>query len=422
MLKAVINEEVEDVLSSIRRLVSEDKRPLAELRSAPVAAPDLEEAAAEEDAVIQEKMAAETEQDEVSEDIGVIKHEAERFILTPQLRVQTPEPENLVADNEGPLDLGLVARETWLQDANENAAEDGDTSKENEPTVSFPQTKAPDQDAAMDALDALVHDAIENEVKAIEDSLDEGNSADEGDYADEEFWDDVEDDGSSGSVDTPDTPNQEQSDVAHRFEGDDHVENGANWELHEDAQTEHAAEQDEAFEDEHVEELASIEEAPFFEDVPTEEEQFDDEPNEKRTPYIPLTAKIAALEAVIGGRNQDYEPGGDETEDLSTPDTAAMAWEDDVELDARGEPFVASVQAAQEAKTAHQAEPDMEERSAAASFTADDQVMDEEALRDLVSEIVRSELQGALGERITRNVRKLVRREIHRALTAQEME
>ena len=32
------------------------------------------------------------------------------------------------------------------------------------------------------------------------------------------------------------------------------------------------------------------------------------------------------------------------------------------------------------------------------------------------------ELQGALGERITRNVRKLVRREIQRALTAQDLE
>jgi len=43
-------------------------------------------------------------------------------------------------------------------------------------------------------------------------------------------------------------------------------------------------------------------------------------------------------------------------------------------------------------------------------------------LRELVTEIVRQELQGALGERITRNVRKLVRREIHRALTSQELE
>ena len=53
---------------------------------------------------------------------------------------------------------------------------------------------------------------------------------------------------------------------------------------------------------------------------------------------------------------------------------------------------------------------------------ADEAVIDEEALRDMVSEIVRQELQGELGERITRNVRKLVRREIHRALLSQGME
>jgi hypothetical protein len=49
-------------------------------------------------------------------------------------------------------------------------------------------------------------------------------------------------------------------------------------------------------------------------------------------------------------------------------------------------------------------------------------VIDEEALRNLVIEIVRQELQGTLGERITRNVRKLVRREIYRVLASQEFE
>lgn len=48
-------------------------------------------------------------------------------------------------------------------------------------------------------------------------------------------------------------------------------------------------------------------------------------------------------------------------------------------------------------------------------------MLDEAMLRDMVSDIVRQELQGALGERITRNVRKLVRREIHRALAAHEL-
>ena len=66
--------------------------------------------------------------------------------------------------------------------------------------------------------------------------------------------------------------------------------------------------------------------------------------------------------------------------------------------------------------------PPVEEWGDEGGLSLDDAVLDEEALRDMVSEIVRQELQGALGERITRNVRKLVRREIHRALTSQDMD
>lgn len=52
----------------------------------------------------------------------------------------------------------------------------------------------------------------------------------------------------------------------------------------------------------------------------------------------------------------------------------------------------------------------------------DDRPFDEEMLRDLVRDIIREELQGALGERITRNVRKLVRAEIARALAVRDFE
>lgn len=48
--------------------------------------------------------------------------------------------------------------------------------------------------------------------------------------------------------------------------------------------------------------------------------------------------------------------------------------------------------------------------------------IDEDVLRDMVGDLVRQELQGALGERITRNVRKLVRREIQRVLVAKDFE
>lgn len=46
----------------------------------------------------------------------------------------------------------------------------------------------------------------------------------------------------------------------------------------------------------------------------------------------------------------------------------------------------------------------------------------DDALRDLISEIVRQELAGDLGERITRNVRKLVRREIRQMLASDEFD
>jgi hypothetical protein len=47
---------------------------------------------------------------------------------------------------------------------------------------------------------------------------------------------------------------------------------------------------------------------------------------------------------------------------------------------------------------------------------------DTESLRETILGIVRSELQGELGDRVTRNVRKLVHREIKRALASQNFE
>lgn len=43
-------------------------------------------------------------------------------------------------------------------------------------------------------------------------------------------------------------------------------------------------------------------------------------------------------------------------------------------------------------------------------------ILDEEALRGVINAIVREELQGELGERISRNLHKLVRREIGQIL------
>jgi len=46
-------------------------------------------------------------------------------------------------------------------------------------------------------------------------------------------------------------------------------------------------------------------------------------------------------------------------------------------------------------------------------------ILDEESLRTVINAIVREELQGELGERINRNLRKLVRQEISQFLDEQ---
>lgn len=62
------------------------------------------------------------------------------------------------------------------------------------------------------------------------------------------------------------------------------------------------------------------------------------------------------------------------------------------------------------------------ESEAEASIATDSQIIDADILREIVGEMVRAELQGDLGDRITRNVRKLVRREIHHALATRDFE
>lgn len=57
-----------------------------------------------------------------------------------------------------------------------------------------------------------------------------------------------------------------------------------------------------------------------------------------------------------------------------------------------------------------------------AGQTCDEPLIDEETLRAMVAQMIREELRGTLGERITSNVRRLVRREIQRALMGQDFD
>lgn len=69
-----------------------------------------------------------------------------------------------------------------------------------------------------------------------------------------------------------------------------------------------------------------------------------------------------------------------------------------------------------EAALATTVQPDLANRPSEDATATDDEIIDEGVLYQIVAHIVRQELQGELGEKITRNIRKLVRSEVAREL------
>lgn len=98
----------------------------------------------------------------------------------------------------------------------------------------------------------------------------------------------------------------------------------------------------------------------------------------------------------------------------------ARAWADRAEAAVRAE-LDETLAAAAETVVPPAAEPEAAAAEGPGLFDGEAGI-DEERLREIVRDIIREELAGTLGERITRNVRKLVRVEINRALTAREFE
>ncbi len=142
-----------------------------------------------------------------------------------------------------------------------------------------------------------------------------------------------------------------------------------------------------------------------------------------------VVQKIAELEAKVARAQDQWEPDGDSRDPYAGTNIETLEWQDDIVAPAED--------AAETAPASIADEPAEQEPLDAADLVqdavtretldlleqgaGDDRYLDEDSLREMVAEIVRSELQGALGERITRNVRKLVRREIQRALAAQDL-
>ncbi|MEL6376201.1 MAG: hypothetical protein AAFQ04_03250 [Pseudomonadota bacterium] len=155
-----------------------------------------------------------------------------------------------------------------------------------------------------------------------------------------------------------------------------------------------------------------------------------------------LEARIAEVEAAIAAREDQWDPDISEQDDYAGKADQAVPWdeasqdgahENKVTTQPESEPSVedrapdtqtndASDSENATAKPLMQADITAAAAEKETQWYSEDLAIDEEALRELVSDIVRRELQGALGERITRNVRKLVRREIHRAMVGRDFE
>lgn len=194
---------------------------------------------------------------------------------------------------------------------------------------------------------------------------------------------------------------------------------------------------------------------------------FDDTPDVEAAAHVSrlsLEQRIAELETAVGAQSYEWEPDGSEDLEAEIPRSMPRAFaepgarvlhfrvpqEDDPAMSpsdqgrdhiddaevieetpaASTDPAIDDFPPAQEAEVEDMAaaeevaadpDPRLEEELALAGY-ADEDMMDEEALRELVAQVIREELQGAMGERITRNVRRLVRREVQRALTLREFE
>ncbi len=136
-----------------------------------------------------------------------------------------------------------------------------------------------------------------------------------------------------------------------------------------------------------------------------------------------LEATIAELEAAVGP-DEDFEPdnGSEEIEAVVWPGSTPRVRAETTDAEDVSEiPFQHHRDEDDYASEDVDLSSD-DDDAVLNAYLDDDGMMDEDMLRDLVTDIVRQELQGTMGERITRNVRKLVRREIHRILSSQDFD
>ncbi|MEP5153835.1 hypothetical protein [Planktotalea sp.] len=369
MADPVNNLEIEDVLSSIRRLVSDEARtPIREVETPDTSEGDLS-VSPQEFEIKEENVAEAAESEEQSQ--------TPALVLTAALRVEEPESDAVVATEEATPET--QERKPLLILRNERA------SFEPEIEAIDPVVETAELDGTLEFATPLPDDLQpEDETTEVEDLQHQA----------------------SENVEAAAEPSTEEPDDA--FEA-------TNFEAEDEADEAQAAVDQEA-------DQASAVEA-----------------NEQNEEQLSIGEKIAALEALINNAPTEFEPDGAEDGANAARFENALPWEDnfepvdvptgvdfpDPDEESQKAEFDDAAVAFQKAHEEAVQEAQAETEANVAETLLDDEdlgaVLDEEALRDMVAEIVRQELQGPLGERITRNVRKLVRREIHRALAEHDL-
>lgn len=369
MSNPVSNVEIEDVLSSIRKLVADERRVAPAKKPVP-----------------------------------------EKLVLTPALRVREPDgaaspppqtteprPAPVVLTDPQRVDVpGDEDRDRSIDDIPRDArlAEFGDVETAFPDLDSFDsEPSGTDEEAARLPLDRMIEEEVAAALGVARETLRSGAADPVADEEDAESWPDEAagdwTDPEPDALDLIEDPDAPPQDIP------------AHWP-----------------EDDNAESVQDVQKDPV------------------KAPLLTLEDKVAALSRLVARGSNDFEEerdraGDDEIAAVVDP----MTWPDPAPFDEMVEPEPETGSNVLRSEGVWPAaRPQVEDESEPAPAEVADVFEDEESripgqlqidedqLRELVVDIVRAELQGALGERITRNVRKLVRREIHRMLISQEME
>ncbi|MCR9111464.1 hypothetical protein [Marivita sp. XM-24bin2] len=452
MSDPVTNAEIEDVLSSIRKLVAEEVRssPVAKKPEKPgrlILTPALRVKDDEPEAppasgpvLLTHPVAVERSFDEIPGDarlaeFGEVEGAFPDIDVFEARRSEEDRAEDHAVKEAAPDEEVFDAQAPQNDDAVTDAGDETQT-EETWPPQDESWDLVEDESSAQSDLNRMIEDEVAAAL-GLSDAEAEGGEKDDTRSPDETSWEN----GSADSHWHEDQNNASEAPEAAHEEGGSGEVDEHDAEEHAELVHDQSQASEESADDHDAQHHAHDDAAWHQQDEDTQSEPVETEP-ETVAPLPPQTLedKIAALSRLVAGGNQEFEEERDraDADDLAAA-SEPMTWPDAAPFEEIEEDPVSpgsnvlharDVWPQQSAEQSQALQPDRGPSEATASdavrLSEDDQLptleLDEEMLRQMVVDIVRQELQGALGERITRNVRKLVRREIHRMLISQDFD